>query len=108
MPTETKRKRSRKFVMIELTTAERAKLERLKVARGERATLAGVIRELLAKGHLVGATADLMERLRFLVAAVERGEVLVHHIRSAKETLRKVADASYDDATFGGPLDKSE
>jgi hypothetical protein len=55
MTTETKDKpkrvRSRKFVMIELTDAERAKLERLRDRRGERATLAGVMRELLAKAE---------------------------------------------------------
>ncbi len=52
MPTSVKPKRpARKFLMVELTAAERAKLERLKAARGERATLAGVIRELLAKAE---------------------------------------------------------
>jgi hypothetical protein len=37
--------------MVELTESERAKLERLRDARGERATLAGVIRELLSKAQ---------------------------------------------------------
>jgi uncharacterized protein YaiL (DUF2058 family) len=52
--TKPKRVRTRKFVMVELTDAERQKLERLKaaqIARGERATLAGVMRELLAKAE---------------------------------------------------------
>lgn len=52
MPTDTRpRRRTRKFVMVELTPTERAKLERLRDARGERATLAGVIRELIAKAE---------------------------------------------------------
>jgi hypothetical protein len=49
--TKPKRVRTRKFVMVELTDAERQKLERLRDQRGERATLAGVMRELLAKAE---------------------------------------------------------
>ena len=53
MPADTKprRIRPRKYVMVELTPSERAKLERLRDARGERATLAGVFRDLLAREH---------------------------------------------------------
>ena len=42
-----KRVRPRKYVMVELTEAERAKLEKLKVKRGERATLASTVRDLI-------------------------------------------------------------
>jgi hypothetical protein len=35
--------------MVELTDAERQKLERLRDRRGERATLAGVMRDLILK-----------------------------------------------------------
>lgn len=46
-----KRVRPRKFVMVELTESEREKLEKLKRNRGERATLAGTIRDLIKEAR---------------------------------------------------------
>lgn len=54
MATEAKPKRARparKLLSLELKPEERAKLERLVAARGERATMAGVLRELIAKAE---------------------------------------------------------
>lgn len=48
MPEEKKRERPRpRSITIELTESERAKLDRLKTKRGERATLASTIRSLI-------------------------------------------------------------
>jgi len=46
-PRPDTRVRKRKFVMIELTDAERARLDRLKAAGGERATYSSTIRDLI-------------------------------------------------------------
>jgi hypothetical protein len=41
----------------------------------------------LANAKLIRAAPELRERLTVLVAAIERGEILVHHIESAKRIL---------------------
>ncbi len=41
------------------------------------------------KARLIAAAPDLLERLTFLLAAVERGEVLEHHVTSAKTAIAK-------------------
>jgi hypothetical protein len=74
MTTETKDKpkrvRSRKFVMVELTDAERQKLERLRDQRGERATLAGVMRELLAKAERIEAMPELIDAIEMMLETI--------------------------------------
>lgn len=46
---EPKRVRHRKFITLELRPSQRAKLDRMVAAKGEWATMAGVLRDLLDK-----------------------------------------------------------